>query len=217
MSEIFDEVQEEVRREQLKRLWERYSILIVAVAVLIVGGVGGWRGYLYWEAKQAQAAGAQFEAAAALAEQKKSAEAEAAFLKIAGEAPQGYRTLAKFRAAAELATRDAPGAIKLYDQIVADRNAGATEQDLAALRAGALLVDTAPYAELKTRLEPLTGLTRTYRHSARELLAVSAWRNNDMTAARQWIDTISTDALSPQSLRSRMEALQALLPPAAKG
>ncbi len=91
MSEIFDEVQEEVRREQLKKLWERYSTLIVAVALLIVVGVGGWRGYLYWEGKKAQEAGAQFEAAATLSEQKKSAEAEAAFLKIATEGPQGYR------------------------------------------------------------------------------------------------------------------------------
>lgn len=217
MSEIFDEVQEEVRREQLKKLWERYSTLIVAVAFLIIAGVGGWRGYVYWEGKKAQEAGAQFEAAAALADQEKSAEAEAAFLKLMNEAPQGYRVLAKFRAAAELAARDVPAAVKLYDEIAVDRSAGATEQDLAALRAGALLVDTAPYAEIKARLEPLTGTSRTYRHSARELLAVSAWRNKDMTAARQWIDTISTDVSSPQTLRSRMEALQALLPPAAKG
>jgi hypothetical protein len=217
VSEIFDEVQEEVRREQLRKLWERYSALIVTVAVLLVAGVGGWRGYAYWEGQKAQAAGAQFDAAVALADQKKTAEAEAAFLKIAGEAPQGYRTLARLRAAAELAARDAPAAVKLYDEIAADRAALAVEQDLAALRAGALLVDTAPYADIKTRLEPLTGPNRTYRHSARELLAVAAWRSKDMTAARQWIDMINTDALTPQTLRSRMEALQALLPPVAKG
>jgi hypothetical protein len=206
-----------MRREQLKKLWERYGTLIVTVAFLIVAGIGGWRGYLYWEGKKAQEAGAQFEAAATLAEQNKSAEAEAAFLKIAKEAPQGYRTLAKFRAAAELAERDVPAAVKLYDEIAADRNATPAEQDLAALRAGALLVDTASYADIKARLEPLTGPNRTFRHSAREMLAVSAWRNKDMTAARQWIDTITTDLVSPQTLRSRMEALLALLPPAAKG
>jgi hypothetical protein len=217
VSEIFDEVQEEVRREQLKKLWERYSALIITVAFLIVAGIGGWRGYVYWEGKKAQAAGAQFDAAVALAEQKKTAEAETAFVKIAGEAPQGYRTLARFRAAAELAARDTPAAVKLYDEIAADRAAGAVEQDLAALRAGALLVDTAPYAEIKARLEPLSGPNRTYRHSARELLAVAAWRGKDMAAARQWIDMINTDALTPQTLRSRIEALQALLPPVAKG
>jgi hypothetical protein len=214
VSEIFDEVQEEVRREQLRRLWARYSTLIVAVAFLIVAGVGGWRGYVYWEGKKAQEAGAQFEAAVALADENKSAEAEAAFLKIAREAPQGYRILAKFRAAAELATRAAAAAVTLYDEIAADGNVGAAERDLAALRAGALLVDTASYADIKARLEPLTGQGRTFRHSARELLAVSAWRNKDMTAARQWIDTIHTDGSSPSTLRSRMEALQALLPTA---
>lgn len=217
MSEIFDEVQEEVRREQLRRLWERYSTLIVAVAFLIVAGVGGWRGYVYWEGKRAQEAGARFEAAVALADQNKSAEAEAAFLEIAKDAPSGYRILAKFRAAAEIAGRDVAAAVKLYDEIAVDRNASAAQQDLAALRAGALLVDTAPFADIKARLEPLTGPNRAYRHSARELLAVAAWRNKDMAAARQWIDTINTDMLSPQTLRSRMEALQALLPPAAKG
>jgi hypothetical protein len=217
VSEIFDEVQEEVRREQLKKLWERYQTLIVAVAFMIVAGVGGWRGYVYWEGKKAQEAGAQFEAAAALAEQKKSAEAEAAFQKLAAEGPQGYRTLAKFRAAAEIGSRDTAAAVKLYDDIAADRNVGPAEQDLAALRAASLLVDTASYADIKARLEPLAGPNRTYRHSARELLAVSAWRNKDLTAARQWIDMINTDAVSPQTLRSRMEALQGLLPPAAKG
>jgi hypothetical protein len=216
VSEIFDEVQEEVRREQLRRLWERYSTVILTVAFLIVGGIGGWRAYVYWEGKKSQEAGAQFEAAATLADQQKAAEAEAAFAKIASDAPQGYRTLARLRAAGELATRDAPAAVKLYDAIAADRSVGQTEQDLAALRAASLLVDTASYADIKARLEPLTGATRTFRHSARELLAVSAWRNKDMTAARQWIDVISTDPVSPQSLRSRMEALQALLP-VAKG
>ena len=186
------------------------------MAFLIVGGVGGWRAWVYLEGKKAQEAGAQFEAAATLADQQKPAEAEAAFARIASDAPQGYRTLARLRAAGELATRDAPGAVKLYDAIAADRSVGQTEQDLAALRAASLLVDTASYADIKARLEPLTGATRTFRHSARELLAVSAWRNKDMTAARQWIDVITTDPVSPQSLRSRMEALQALLP-VAKG
>ena len=217
MSEIFDEVQEEVRREQLKKLWERYQTLIIAVAFLIIVGVGGWRGFIYWENKKAQEAGAQFEAAATLAEQKKTAEAEAAFQKIATEAPQGYRLLARFRAAAELATRDAAAAVKAYDEIASDRNTPPGEQELAALRAGSLLIDTAPYAEIKARLEPLTGPNRAYRHSARELLAVSAWRNKDPTSARQWIEAISADPQSPQTLRSRMEALQALLPPVAKG
>ena len=56
----------------------------------------------------------------------------------------------------------------------------------------------------------------TYRHSARELLALSAWRANDTTAARQWLEMIANDAETPPGMRSRAEALQALLPSVAK-
>ena len=47
MSELFDEVDEDVRRDQLKKLWDQYSIYIIAGALLIIAAVGGWRGYQY--------------------------------------------------------------------------------------------------------------------------------------------------------------------------
>ena len=216
MSEFFDEVDEEVRREQLKKLWERYSGLIVGGAILIVAAVGGWRGYQYWQSQLAAEAGASFEVAAKLADDGKHAEAEAAFAKLASTAPSGYRTLARLRAAAETEQRDKQVAIKLYDDIAVDSSVGVNERDLAQLRAAGLLVDTAPYADIKQRLEPLAAQERAFHHSARELLAISAWRSNDSTAARQWIDLITTDSDTPATLRTRIEALRALLPAAAK-
>ncbi|KWV61196.1 hypothetical protein AS156_25575 [Bradyrhizobium macuxiense] len=216
MSELFDEVDEEVRREQLKRLWDKYSIFIIALAVLIVAGVGGWRGYQYLEGKKAAEAGAAFDHAVELSEQNKHAEAEAAFADLAAKAPYGYRTLARLRMAAEVATRDQPAAAKLYDEIAADRSVGRSEQDLARIRAAQLLMETTTYPNMLQRLEPATAKDSTFRHSAREMLALSAWRANDATAARQWLDQIANDGDTPPSLRSRAEALQALLPPVAK-
>jgi hypothetical protein len=216
VSEIFNEIDEDLRREQLKKLWDRYSIVVVAAAILIVAAVGGWRGYMYLEAKKAAEAGSAFEAAVTLSEQGKSAEAEAAFAKIAADGSKGYRGLARLRAAAEAATRDPQAAAKLYEAIAADPAMSGTEQDLARIRAGSLLMETEPYAAMRQRLEPATGEDRTYRHTARELLALSAWRANDLTAARQWLDMIGNDARTPASMRSRAEAMQALLPPAAK-
>jgi hypothetical protein len=178
--------------------------------------VGGWRGYQYLEAKKAAEAGAAFEAAAELSEQNKHAEAEAAFTKLAATAPYGYRMLSRLRAAAEVATRDPQAAAKLYDDIAADRSVGAPEQDLARIRAAGLLLDTTSYNNMLQRLEPATTPGATYRHTARELLALSAWRANDAAATRQWLDMIANDGETPASLRSRAEALQALLPPVAK-
>jgi hypothetical protein len=216
VSELFDEVDEEVRREQLKKLWDKYSIYFIALMVLVVAAVGGWRGYQYLEAKKAAEAGAAFEKAVELSEQDKHTEAEAAFTDLAAKAPSGYRTLARLRAAAEAAARDPKAAAKIYDDIAADRGVGGEWQDLAKIRAAGLLLDSAGYADMQQRLEASATPKSTYRHSAREMLALSAWRNNDMTAARKWLDAIAEDGETPPGLRSRAEALQALLPPVAK-
>jgi hypothetical protein len=216
VSELFDEVDEEVRREQFKKLWDKYSIVFIALMVLIVAAVGGWRAYQYLEAQKAAEAGAAFEKAVELSEQAKHTEAETAFTELAAKAPSGYRTLARLRAAAEAAARDPKAAAKMYDDIAADRGVGGEWQDLARIRAAGLLVDSASYADMQQRLESSATPKSTFRHSAREMLALSAWRNNDATAARKWLDAIAEDGETPSGLRSRAEALQALLPPVAK-
>ena len=216
MSELFDEVDEEVRRDQLKKLWDQYSIYIIALAILIIAGVGGWRGYQYLEAKKAAEAGAAFDKATELAEQNKHTEAEAAFIDLAAKAPYGYRVLSRLRAAAEVAARDKPAAAKMFDDIAADPSVGASERDAARIRAAQLLLETTTYPNMVQRLEPATAPGATFRHTARELLALSAWRANDATAARKWLDMIANDGDTPPGLRSRAEALQALLPPVAK-
>ena len=179
MSELFDEVDEDVRRDQLKKLWDQYSIYIIAAALLIIAAVGGWRGYQYLEAKKAAKAGAAFDNAVELSEQNKHAEAEAAFNTLAATAPSG---IACWRGC--MPRPNSQAAIRkprprLYDDISADRSIGATEQELARIRAAGLLVDSASYPSMLQRLEPAAAPGATFRHSARELLALSAWRAND--------------------------------------
>jgi hypothetical protein len=217
VADIFQEVDEEVRREQLKKLWQRYGNYAIAACLLVIVGVGAWRGYEWWQSKRAVEAGAAFEQAVTLAEDGKRQEAEAAFAKLATDGTAGYRVLARLREAAELASTDRKTAVKAYEDIAADASAGQVIRDLATLRAGYLLVDTAPYGDMRALLEPLTGPQRAFRHSARELLALSAWKEGDMGAARQWADMIITDPETPQAARSRAEVLSELIAASGKG
>jgi hypothetical protein len=217
VTDIFHEVDEEVRREQLKKLWERFGYYIIAGCVLVLAAIGGWRGYEWWETKKAAEAGVAFEQAVTLAESGKPQEAEAAFAKLATDGTAGYRVLARLREAAELAQSDPKAAIKSYDDIAADRGAGEAIQDVAALRAGFLLVDSTSYAEMRARLEPLTRADRPFRYGARELLTLSAWKHGDMSAARQWADMIITDPQTPAGARSRAELLSELIAAGGKG
>lgn len=210
MSDIFQEVDEEVRREKLKQLWERHSNLIVAAALAVVLAVGGWRGYDWWETRKAAESGAAFEAALLLAEGGKQDEARAAFAKLAQEGSSGYRILARFREAAELARTDPAAAVQAYGVLAGDSSLGRTMQDLAAIRGGLILVDTVQFAELAAKLEPLTSADRPFRHTARELLALAAWRTGDQAAAKRWFDLIATDAETPAGTRQRMEVLMTL-------
>jgi hypothetical protein len=171
VSEIFNEIDEDLRREQFKKLWDKYSFVVIAAAILIVAGVGGWRGYQYLEAKKAAEAGSAFEAAVALSEQGKKAEAEAAFTKIATEGTKGYQALARLRAAADAAAADPKAAAKLYDSIAADPSISVTEQDLARIRAASLVMETESYADMLKRLEP-----RPPRAVPSATRRVSCWR-----------------------------------------
>jgi hypothetical protein len=217
VTDIFQEVDEEVRREQLKKLWERYGGYLIAACIAVVIGIGAWRGYEWWQAKQAAQSGAAFEQAVTLAETGKHQEAAAAFAKLSADGTSGYRVLARLREAAELATSDRKAAVGAYDAITTDNRVGQVIQDLASVRAGLLLVDSASYAEILRRLEPAAGADRAFRHSAREILALSAWKAGDMSAARRWTETIMGDPQTPPGQRSRAEMLSELIAASAKG
>lgn len=216
MSDIFSEVDEELRREQLKRLWERYGLLFVLLILAVIVGIGGWRGYQHFEAQKAAKAGAAFEAAQTLSDQGKTQEAIDAFAKITQDGTSGYRLLARLREAAISGQRDAKAGAAAFDAVAADNSVPAPLRDLASLRAAQLLVDSLPYADIRTRLEPLAEPSRTFRHTARELLALSAWRSGDAAAARSWSDQVMSDAETPATVRARVETLTALLPAQAK-
>lgn len=211
MADIFQEVDEEVRRERLHKLWQRYGAYVVGAAVLVVAAIAAWRGYEWYVGRQAAAAGARFEAAVALSEQDKADEAENAFAKIAAEAPAGYRVLARFRAAAELVKTKPADAAQAYDALAADASLGTTLQDLAAVHAAMLRLDTMSFADMQKRLAPVAEQGRPFRHTARELLALSAWHDHDVAAARKYIDMINNDPESPPLMRARIEMLSALI------
>ena len=207
VADIFREVDEEVRREQLKKLWERYSNYVIAAAVLVVAAVAAWRAYDWWEAKKAAEAGAAFEAASSLADAGKHAEAEAAFARIATDGTASYRHLARMRAAAELAQTDAKAAVAAYEKIAGDSAVGDVLQDLAGVRAAALMIDAGSFREAQQKLEPLAANERVFRHTARELLVLAARRAGHAAEAKRWSELVMADPQTPPDTRSRVEML----------
>ena len=120
MTDIFKEVDEDLRREQLRKLWDRFGPFVIGLAILIVVATAGYRGWVYWQEKQAQATGDRFLAALDLANQGKHEEAITALKAIEANGSGSYPVLAGFRIASEMAvTGDSKDAIAEYDAIAA--------------------------------------------------------------------------------------------------
>lgn len=210
MSDIFDEVAEDLRRERAARLWKRYAPYVIVAALAIILGVAGYRGWEWYSAKRAAESGDRFAAALALAEEGKHTEAEGALQSMVGDAPSGYATLARFRAATEAARQDVAKGVAAFDAIGADGSLDATLRDLAKLRAGLLEFGRGDFAAMKQRLEPLAQPGAAWRHQAREALAFAALNANDAVEALRWADVALADAEIPQGIRERVRIVTEL-------
>lgn len=212
MSDIFREVDEDLRHEQYKRLWDRFGTYVILLAILIVVATAGWRLWEYWQLKQAEATGSRFVAALSLAEKGDHQAALDAFRAIEADGSGRYPILARFRAATErAATGDVTGAVADFDAIASSADTPALLQDLAKLRAATLLADTASLADMQGRISSLAETGNPWRHSARELLGLVAWRTGDLEVARDYYEEILEDQERPPELQSRAQFMVALI------
>jgi hypothetical protein len=219
MSDIFREVDEDVRRDKAAEFWAKYQNYIIAAVVLILLATGGWRFYDWRRTAAAEAAGARFEDALELERAGKSGEADAAFAKLATDAPAGYGVLARLAGAAELAKSDPARAIAAYDSLADDASLGSLFREAARLRAAALRLDNGQADKAKTALEGLAAPTGPFRHTAREMLGAAALAAGDFDGAGRWLDMIVADPAAPQGARQNAEQMLGLVrsgKPAAK-
>lgn len=209
MNDIFREVDEEVRRDKAVEFFNKHGSKFVAAAIVIVMAVGGWRFYQDRVFRERAAFGARYEAALVEANGGKLEGLEA----LAGDRTGAtYATLAKFRLAAELARKandeaGAKNAASAFDTLASDATLAAEWRDLARLRAAFALLETAPYDEIEKRLMPLSTPQGAYRHSAREGIALAAYKAGKADKALDALQAIILDADAPQGLRQRAELL----------
>jgi hypothetical protein len=213
VADIFKEVEEDLRREKLEKLWQRYGRAVIALAVLVVVGTAGsvaWQ--RYQQHREAQLA-EQYGAAIALSDPTTGdlAKADAALANIT-DAGGGYGALAALeRAAVKAKAGDLDGAGKIYDGLASDSGAPAALRDLARLLKAMRLVDSGDPAALTASLAPLMAPENPWRFSATELTAVLALKSGDQKRATELFTQLADDLAAPSSLRARAAEMAAAL------
>jgi hypothetical protein len=211
MSDIFREVDEELRRDQFARLWKRYGTAIIAVAVAIVAATAGVVAWNNWRQANAEAETARLVAAFQSGGGEAGSDAGIAvadrLAAFAADAEEARARLARFREAAlraEAGQRDE--AILIYDAL-ASSGTDPVYRDLAVLLGVMHRVDDGDPPELRARLRPLTAAGGAWRHTARELDAVLAVRAGDRAAAAALFEELSADESAPPGVRERASEL----------
>ncbi|MDA1309959.1 MAG: tetratricopeptide repeat protein [Proteobacteria bacterium] len=212
MADIFQEIDEELRQDRATKLWNRYGNYVIAVAVLIVIAVGG---YKYWNAQDLEArqtASAAYQAAVSQAADGDVDGAISALGALASDAGGGYAVLARLRQAALAASKgDIEGAVLAYGAVASDDDAADALRDLARVRSVALQIETTPAGELMATLDDLAVVGNPWRPMALELKGVLAIKGGDTAAARALFTQLSDDAGTPSGMRARAtEILKAL-------
>jgi hypothetical protein len=212
VSDIFSEVDEEVRRDRALKYWQRYGKYAIAAAVLVVAATGGFVAWRDWDRKQAMADGQRFVAATDLAAQGQAQPAATAFADIAKDGRAGYAALARLREAALKADAgDADGAAAAYRAIAADSSVSRDLRDAAAILGPMQVAGKADPAALERELAPLMVQGNPWRHAAWEIVAVAAARSGDSGKARELYTKIADDADAPAGMRARAAEMLAVL------
>ena len=211
VSDIFREIDEELRRDNFRKLWSRYGRYVIAAAVFVLvvaGAIVAWRDH---QLSERRAQSTRYASALALAHEGKEADAVKVFAAIAQEGG-GYAVLASFEEAAELAkSGDRKAAIAIYDRIAAASELDSSFRELAVLLS---VMQSLPESDPHSTIERLASLTasgNSWRPTALELTAIARFRSGDKSGTLDLYKSLADDPTAPQGLRARAAEMAAAL------
>ncbi len=211
MSDIFDEVEEDLRNERMRRLWRAYAPFGAVLLALIIAVVGG-REFMAWRTSQASLnGGALYASAMDAMDDGRLAEAEVTFAALAEQGRGGYPAIAQMHRA-ELALRegDRVRAAEHFAAAAVAANDPLT-RDLATLKGVLVRADSLELSELTERLAPLADPDRPLHLAAREILGAGALAANDLNAARERYQYLTLAPEAPPAMRKRAEEAMAVI------
>lgn len=206
------EIEEELRREQLLKLWDRYGVYVLGAVLAIVVGVAGWKYYQQQQIEANEGASTQYIIALNDLGGKRIVEAQKGLEALTAEAPAGYASLARLRLAAQQAADgNVLDALKAYEGVAKDETVELMLRDYARLQIAMLKFDTALFSELRNQVTSLTNDRNPWRYSARELLGMGAMKAGLGPEARNHFDYLLADSTTPPSIAERARMMVALL------
>ncbi|MGZ3375543.1 MAG: tetratricopeptide repeat protein [Phenylobacterium sp.] len=214
MTDLFEEVEEQLRSDRYKALARKAAPwVIAAAAVALVAALGVW-GWQQYNQQITDKASEQYAVGLSALAQGDAAKATQLFGDVSKSPSKAYRSLALMQLGglkmAGGKPDDTKAAVTLFDQA-----ASAAPDDMlgdaARLKSAFAILDTAPFSEVEGRLAPLMKDGRPYRVQAREALAFAKLMKGDSAGARRDFVVISQSLEAPDGARQRAKAAMDLI------
>ena len=201
---FYREVDDELRREQMANIWNRYGLAIIAGVVLLLAAIGGG---FYWKNQQAEKAalhGEQLTAVFDDIQAGKTKEVGPKLDELAKEGNDGYRVAALLtKADIAVQSGDDAAAAAAFKAVAEDGDIAQPYRDLALIRQTAVEFDKLTPDAIIARLKPLAVAGNPWFGSAGEMVAIAYLKQNKPELAAPIFAAMARDSALPPSLRSR--------------
>ncbi len=214
MSDVFREVDEDLRNEQMTRMWKAFGPYVIGAAALVVAFVAAYKGWNWYVADRAANAGMKYEQAVEAGQGGQNVEAIAELQSLVQNSPGDYPLLARLSAAGMKARNgEKDAAIADFDAVAAMSGIDPEIADLARLQAAMLLLDTADRTLIVGRVSDIVAGGGPWRHSALEILGLAAWKSGAINDAADLFRQIIADVQAPRGVRQRAQVMLVLITP----
>ena len=211
MTDLFEEVEEQLRSDRYKQFARKALPWMLGIAAAALIAVLGYWGYDSYRGKQISNASEQYAAAVDAMVAGDKAKAQQLWTEVSKSQAKAYKSLALMHLAAFAVQANKPAdAVKLLDE-AATAAPDPLIGDAARLKSAFALLDTAPLKDLEGRLKPLMEEGRPYRVQAREALAFAKLNAGDLAGARGDFVLISQSLDAQQGAQARAQAAIGLI------
>ena len=214
MSDIFQEVDEEIREEKYKSIWRKYKYYVIGVLVLFILGVSVnafWKNYSLNEVNDRSE---RFFAALEMS-QKDKVGAISLLEEFSKEEAGGseYNTLlAKFNEASiRKSENDFSGALVIYEELI-NNNVSSFYVDYAKLSMAEMLISLNNKTEAKLILEELVSSSSDLVYIAMEYIGYIEINDGNIAEARIIFNNLVNDASTTSNMKNRSREILSIFP-----
>lgn len=204
MSDVFNEIEDDIRNEKLQQFWKENGAWIIGgaiLAVILTGALTFWR---HWEYDRNTAATSELTRIVSTGDLKQ-------LEKFGEDGDKNHAMVARFVAAGmHLQRGEKDQAIKLYNEIADTSRTDKTWRSLAKILSISQRLDTESPEKLEKELSSLARDKDPWRYTARELQALLAAKQNHLQEAVDILTTVTADPQAPADARARAFTLRDL-------